>query len=86
MAAKVNLKVVNDGSEDIVRELLVDCENVFFHQTSYTKLYLVGYFKTALCFVPVWNPTKAQVFYYLLGFFHKLVYQLSLLLTGYQFQ
>ena len=62
MAAKGNLKVLNDGSEDIVAELLVDCENVFFHQSSNAKLCLVGYFKSTLCFVPVSNPANAQVF------------------------
>jgi len=63
MAAKRNFKLVNEGSEDIVAELLVDSENVFFHQTPDAKLFLIGYYGNNIRFVPVLNPANAQVFF-----------------------
>ena len=65
MAPISNLRVINENSSEIVREFLIDCEDVFFYKDGPDALYLVGYVDATLRIIPVMNPGKAQVIFYL---------------------
>ena len=58
-----DLKVINKNSE-VLQEILVDCDQVFFLQNTEGSLYLFGFFDNYLHIVPALSPEKEQVHTY----------------------